>query len=124
MKPNLYISTGGLILNLIAADGRSCLPIERLFALGRFIKRRLREQKVLKSYGNVYLDLRDATIKAALKYLGNYFEYNDETIYQKQAAPEKLARIYELDPVIANIFNEFLEQEGASKGTLLSAATC
>ncbi|MDR1032819.1 MAG: hypothetical protein LBL84_02285 [Candidatus Nomurabacteria bacterium] len=124
MKPNLYISTGGLILNLITADGRSFLSTERLFELGRFIKKRLQEQKVYKTYGNVYLDLRDATIQAALKYLSDYFEYNDETIYQRQETPEKLTRIYELDPVVDGIFHEFLERDDAHTSTMLRAATC
>ncbi|MDR0397628.1 MAG: hypothetical protein LBH36_00370 [Candidatus Nomurabacteria bacterium] len=123
MKPNLYISTGGLILNLINADGRAYLSTERLFELGCFIKRRLREQKLVRNYGNVFLDLRDSTIKAAMKYLGDYFEYDDEIIYKKQAAPEKLTKVYELDPVIAEIFQEFLE-EGQPQRTLFRATTC
>jgi hypothetical protein len=124
MKPNLYISTGGLILNLITADGRSYLSTERLFELGHFIKKRLREQKLVRTYGNIFLDLRDSTIKAAMKYLGDYFEYNDDAIYQKQAAPEKLTKIYELDPVIAGIFQEFLDEGQQQSGTVLKTATC
>jgi hypothetical protein len=123
MKPNLNISTGGLILNLIIADGCSCLSTKRLFELGRFIKKRLNERKITKDYGNVYLDLREATIRAALHHLSDYFDYQDDTIHQKQETPEKLIRIYELDPVVAEIFNEFLEQDRSPEHTMLRPTT-
>jgi hypothetical protein len=100
------------------------LSTERLFELGRFIKKRLREQKLVRNYGNVYLDLRDATVKAALKYMSDYFDYEDDVIYQRQAAPEKLIKIYELDPVIADIFNEFLGLSHSKGSRFLRAATC
>jgi hypothetical protein len=101
------------------ADGSGQLSLERLYRLGRFVKARLREKRVMQDYGNVYLDLREATVKAALRYLSEYFDYSDDVIYQKQAAPEKLIKVYELDPVVADIFKEFLEQDYAAESTVL-----
>jgi hypothetical protein len=91
------------------ADGQGRIETDRLFELGRFMQKRLREKGAWKTFGCVFLDMRTQTVNAAMRYLGDHFTQTNGAIHEKRSVPKDLVKVYELEPVVAEVFDEFLE---------------